>query len=291
MAPMGFLVQLSPYSFIEERRSMVGELNGEVVGFLSAIPIYAREGWLLEHFLRDPKAPNGTVESMIDAAMRAASAEGRTYVTLGLSPLSGDVAPALRLARRWGASLFDFEGLRAFKAKLKPDRWEPVFVAYPAAARGAFSVYDVLRAFTPRGFVRFGLATLWRRPDLIALALAAVLLPWTVLLASPAQARRFPSPALQGAWALFDVALMIALFALSRRFRPWLGSLLGGVIALDACLTLWQAIAFNAPRARSPLDWAVLTLAVLAPSTAACLLLLTSRRPTPGSCPAGRPPG
>ena len=110
---MGFLVQVSPYAFAEERRAFVGELKGEVVCFLSAAPVFAREGWLLQHIVRDPRAPNGSSELMVDAAMRAAMEEGRRYVTLGLAPLSGEVAPWLRVARAWGSPLFDFEGLRS----------------------------------------------------------------------------------------------------------------------------------------------------------------------------------
>ena len=83
-------------------------------------PVFARQGWLLQHIIRDPRAPNGSTELLVDAAMRAAVEEGQRYVTLGLAPLSGEVGPWLRVARLWGAALFDFEGLRAFKAKLRP---------------------------------------------------------------------------------------------------------------------------------------------------------------------------
>ena len=57
--------------------------------------------------------------------------------------------------------------------------------------------------------------------------------------------------------------------------------LLGGIIALDACLTTWQAIAYNAPRASQWLDWIIIGIAVLAPSTAACLLGWAWRHPPP----------
>src|SRR5690349_19805634 len=39
MAPMGFLVQVHPYVFPEERRGFVAEIDGRVVGFLGVIPI------------------------------------------------------------------------------------------------------------------------------------------------------------------------------------------------------------------------------------------------------------
>lgn len=166
MAPMGFLVQLSPYAFVEERRAFVAERHGQVVGFLSVIPVYAREGWFLQDLLRDPEAPNGTPELLVDAAMRAAVAEGRRYVTLGLAPLAGDVRPWLRAVRRWGAPLYDFEGLRAFKAKLRPHAWEPVHMAWPEGRSGPAALYDALTAFARGSLLRFGLETLRHLPRL-----------------------------------------------------------------------------------------------------------------------------
>lgn len=179
MAPMGFLVQLSPYVFVEERRAFVAERGGEVVGFLSAAPVYAREGWLLKDWLRDPGAPNGTTELLVDAAMRAAAAEGRRYVTLGLAPLAGDVGPWLRMARTLGTPLYDFEGLRAFKARFRPHAWHPVHLAWPAGGSGVGPLYDTLTAFARGSLVRFGLASLRRRPELlVGLVGGLALKPW-----------------------------------------------------------------------------------------------------------------
>src|SRR5215470_16335506 len=88
IAPMGFLVQVDPFTFPERRHYFVAERAGRVVAFLGVIPIYARRGWFFEDFLRDAEAPNGTVAMLIDAGMRAAAAEGIPFVTLGLVPLS-----------------------------------------------------------------------------------------------------------------------------------------------------------------------------------------------------------
>jgi phosphatidylglycerol lysyltransferase len=279
MAPMGFLVQVSPFAFAEERRAFVGELNGEVVCFLSAAPVFARQGWLLQHLVRDPRAPNGATELMVDAAMRAAAAEGQRYVTMGLAPLSGEVPLWLRAARACGAALYDFKGLRTFKAKLRPHAWHPIHLAWPSRVGRLWPVYDSLRAFAGGGFVRFGLSTALRRADLLVRLLAVLLIPWTVLLALPANTPRFPSAAIQWAWVLFDVGLTGALFALVHRWRTWLAGGLAGLITLDACLTTWQAVAYNAPRAHGALDWLVIAVAILAPSTAAFLLAWAARHP------------
>lgn len=279
MAPMGFLVQVTPFVFAEERRAFVGELNGEVVCFLSAAPVFAREGWLLQHLVRAPGSPNGAMELLVDTAMRAAAAEGQRYVTMGLAPLSGEVSPWLRAARAAGAALYDFEGLRHFKAKLRPHAWHPIHLAWPSRVGGLWSVHDALLAFAQGSFMRFGLSTALRRSDLLVRVLAVLLIPWTALLALPASAPWFPSASIQWAWVLFDVGLTAALFTLVHRWRSWLAGGLAGLITLDACLTTWQAVAYNAPRAHGAVDWLVIAAAILAPSTAACLLGWAARHP------------
>ena len=149
-------------------------------------------GWLLEDFLRDPAAPNGTAELLIDAAMRALADEGSRYVTLGLAPLSGPVSGWLRAARRLSSPLYDFAGLRAFKAKLRPHEWEPIYLAYAPGSSSHVALVDALAAFARGSFLRFGGATLLRGPALVVRVLAALLVPWTALLAL-ADARWFPA--------------------------------------------------------------------------------------------------
>lgn len=271
MAPMGFLVQLHLFSHPEERRCFVAEQGGRLVGLLGAVPIYARGGWFLEDLLRDPAAPNGTAELLVDGAMRAAAAEGARCATLGLAPLSGVASGWLRAARQSMAGLYDFEGLRAFKAKLRPRSWAPIYLSYPAAQGVAASTYDVLAAFSREGVLRFGLRTLLRAPSLVVRLLGALLVPWTLLLALVDPARWFPSPWVQRGWVLFDGLLVLGLLSLSRRWRHGLATALAALVSADAALTLGEVILYNAPRARGA-DWLVLALAVAAPTAAAALL-------------------
>jgi phosphatidylglycerol lysyltransferase len=271
IAPMGFLVHVDPFTFPEERRYFVAERAGAAVAFLCAIPIYARPGWFFEDFLRDPSAPNGTVELLVDAGMRAAAAEQIPYVTLGLVPLSGEISPWLRTARRWGSSLYDFDGLRAFKAKLKPRAWDPIFLSYPRG-NGFVAMFDTLTAFARGGLLRFGLDTLLRGPAIVMRVLAVLLLVWAVLLALPTTAVWFPSAAWQWGWVGFDVALAGSLLALSYRWRSVLADILATVITADAVVTLGQAILYDLPKRRGPLDILVSIVAVVAPTVAAILL-------------------
>ncbi len=272
MAPMGFLVQVHPYTFPDERTCFAALLGERLVGFLGVIPIYARDGWFFEDFLGDPGAPNGTVELLVDAGMRAAAGNGVAYVTLGLVPLSGEVGARLTAVRRWAALLYDFDGLRAFKAKFRPRAWDPIHLSYPPGASAWLAMLDTLTAFARGGLLVFGVRTLLRGPAIAVRALAALLVPWTLLLALPVSRRWFPSEGCRWAWVAFDVAVCAALYRLSGRWTPRLAAVLTGAIALDAALTLLQAVLYDLPRFRAPLDVVVILAAVLAPASAALLL-------------------
>ena len=271
MASMGFLVDVEPFSFAEERRYLVAEREGAIVGMLAAVPVYARAGWLFEDLLRDPSAPNGTAELLVDAGMRLVAAEGSRYATLGLAPLAGTIG-WLRLAREWSRALYDFHGVRAFKAKLRPNLWEPIFLSYPRGGSGNAALYDVLAAFARGSFARFGLRTLLRGPALVVRVLAALLVPWTTLIAASDAHRWFPWVWLKYTWIGFDVALVIALLVLASRWHAWLGTALAVAITVDSILTVVEALAFNVGRARSPLDWVVVAVSCAAPAFAAAVL-------------------
>ncbi|MFO0727835.1 MAG: DUF2156 domain-containing protein [Myxococcota bacterium] len=271
MAPMGFLVQLHLSTFAEERRCFVAERGGEVVGLLHAVPVYARRGWFFEDLLRDPKAPNGTVEALIDAAMQRALAEGAEYVTLGLVPLAGELPRILSVVRQLGRGLYDFEGLRTFRARLYPKAWNPVFLSWPAEQSAVSSFADALTAFARGSFLRFGLATVMRGPRFLITAMALLLVPWTALIACVDGERWFHSTLLQWAWVAFDVVLLFLLHQLSRSWRRWLIRLLAGLITADAGLTLFQALRWP-PMVPPAWGLVVSAVAVFGPAFSALLL-------------------
>ena len=133
------MVESDTLARLENRRVFVAECHDCVVGFIVLSPVSQRNGWLFEQFPHVPGAPNGSVELMIDTAMRALADGGYGYATLGLSPLStrAKVEPFdnpvwLRVMLAWlrkhGQRFYNFDGLDAFKSKLRPETWEPVFV-------------------------------------------------------------------------------------------------------------------------------------------------------------------
>lgn len=278
MAPMSFVVQVAPFTFSAERRYYAAWRDGVLVGFLGLSPIPARDGWLFENLLRDPRAPNGTAELLFDGAMRDLASDGVAYATFGLAPLAGALPTWLALARRCGQPLYDFAGLHAFKAKLRPARWEPVFVSYPRDRPAVVAIFHALEAFTGRGFARFGLATLLRGPRVVLHLFTATLVPWTIALAVAAPARWFPSPLVRHAWIAFDVALAAALVSLLVRWRSALATALAIAVTLDAVVTAAQSLAWNAPRVATLSDAAVIFVSIGAPTLAAAVLWGACRR-------------
>jgi phosphatidylglycerol lysyltransferase len=226
----------------------------------------------LEDLLRDPHAPNGTAELLVDAVMRWALARGSRWLTLGLAPLAGEVAQPLRAARRGSALLYDFEGLRRYKAKLRPRSWSPIFLAHPATQGALVSLFDALVAFTRGGFLRFGLRTLLRGPSALLALLTVLLVPWTIVLCLAPSEQWFGTVWIQRAWVAFDVGVTIALASLLHRPRRWLASVLAVAVTADACLTLVQAAFWNWRRARGAFDYFVIGLACAAPILAALVL-------------------
>jgi phosphatidylglycerol lysyltransferase len=278
MAPMGFLVDVQPFDFPEERRYFVAEREGRVLGFLAAVPVYGRGGWFFEDFLRDPDAPNGTAELLIDAGMRRAAEDGSGYVTLGLAPLAGRVPGWLAGVRALSAPLYDFAGLHAFKAKLGPDQWDPIHLAWPPGRYMWRALVDALAAFARGSLVGFGLKTLFRGPVLILWALALALVPWTTMIALADDAAWFPAPWVKWAWVGFDVALCAGLVALAWRFRRGLGWTLSLAVTADTLVTWAEAAWWNARRVHGVVDLVVVLLACAAPALATVVLWGATRR-------------
>ncbi len=272
MAPMEFLVRLELFSFSADRRCFVAELGERVVGVAGVVPVPARPGWFIEDLVRDPSAPNGTAEALIDGVMRWADARGERWLTLGLAPLAGDVSPLLRLARASGKFLYDFNGLRSYKAKLEPEEWMPIYLSYPPTQSGASALVDALAAFTRTGFWGFGWRTLTRGPIVVVRLLAALLVPWTLLLAMAPVEPWFSAVWIKWVWVAFDTLVALGLFRFLYKRSTSSLTPLAIAVTLDAVVTPLEAVDWNLPRARSFLDYVIIVLACSAPVVASVVL-------------------
>jgi phosphatidylglycerol lysyltransferase len=158
LPPMRFVVAPAALSARNDHQVLVARREATVVAYLVATPIPQRNGWLIEQIVRGRSAPNGTAELLIDAAMHMLASAGATYVTLGLAPLSphapaGHPAPPaliqalLAWARSHGQRFYNFSGLDAFKAKLQPDSWEPVYALSSERQPSLRMLYAIAGAF------------------------------------------------------------------------------------------------------------------------------------------------
>jgi phosphatidylglycerol lysyltransferase len=158
LPPLRFLVTPDVLEAPAGRRVFVARRDGVVVAYLVATPVPARQGWLLEQIVRGHAAPNGASELLIDTATRTLAAEGAHWVTLGLAPLArltGAHAPEpptlvrllLESLRAWGGRFYNFAGLEAFRARLHPQAWEPVYLLSHERRTSLATLYAVAGAF------------------------------------------------------------------------------------------------------------------------------------------------
>ena len=279
LAPLDFLLHVDPFSFPTDRRCFVAEREGEIVAFAAVIPVLARSGWFLEDLVRDPSAPNGTTESLVDAVMRWAAREGCDWLTLGLAPLAGDVARVLQVARRTLSSFYDFEGLQRFKTKLGPHAWMPIYLSYPPTQSAVASLADALMALAGGGRpIPFLLRTMLRGPAVVITLFAALLVPWTVLLALAPAGPWFGAAWLKWAWVGFDTLLAAGLLRAVRRPTARSFRRLAVAATADAVLTSVHALVVTSMRAHDGFELAMIVVACVAPTVAACVLWGATRR-------------
>jgi phosphatidylglycerol lysyltransferase len=112
--------------------------GGDIVAFVTLWPAGDRSACAPDLMRYGAAAPRTVMDFLMVEVILWAKAQGFRWYELGMAPLAG--LPAHRLAPLWsklgrflyrhGASLYNFEGLRAFKDKFDPV-WEPVYLVFP----------------------------------------------------------------------------------------------------------------------------------------------------------------
>jgi phosphatidylglycerol lysyltransferase len=164
LPPMHFLVEPEVLSgVVDDRVLLLARRENRIVAFLVASPVAARNGFLIEELARSPRAPNGTSELLIDAAMNRFAEAGCTYATMGLVALAGGTTgdnplwlrSLMKIARAHANRFYNFRGLERFRAKMHPAGWEKLYAISNErrfspqalyAMGGAFSGISPLRA-------------------------------------------------------------------------------------------------------------------------------------------------
>lgn len=162
---MHFLVEPNTLEGLRDRIVVISLIENHVVGFCVASPIPLRNGWLIEQIVRGKNAPNGTAELLLEFMITHLHSIGASVVTLGLSPLSRNYTSPfnhpvwlntlLQFTRLYGRSMYNFDGLDAFKAKFLPAEWEPVFAITNEKDPTISTLYAIATAFSGMSPVRF----------------------------------------------------------------------------------------------------------------------------------------
>ena len=160
---------LPPLHFVAETeiihegtRCFVVESDGVVVGYglarrsIDDVKTSTGAEYGIEHFIRAPDAPPGTVELLIDHIAQTLALEGEQRLSLRLAPFSRKAScllpPELRSQQmesylqaiaRFGGYWYNAAGLERFKAKFLPDEWKPLYCSFrwedpPLAVLAAF---------------------------------------------------------------------------------------------------------------------------------------------------------
>lgn len=159
MPPMRFMVTVDLFTALDERRFFIARQGERLVGLLAGVPIYGRQGWLLDDLLVDRQDAPGTSEALIDLAFATLGAEGVPYASLGLVALAGRgrgrpsprshpiLEAAFSASVRWLNSLYSFQGIYSFRDKLQPTAWEPVYMVARSRVH-VLTLVGVLSAFS-----------------------------------------------------------------------------------------------------------------------------------------------
>jgi phosphatidylglycerol lysyltransferase len=113
--------------------------EGAILAFASVMPAYRGRDELGADLMRQlPGAPVGIMDLLFAEMIEYARTEGYEWFNLGMAPLSGVgkhrfARPDERLAALaydYGNRLYNYKGLRSFKAKFHP-QWQGRYIAYP----------------------------------------------------------------------------------------------------------------------------------------------------------------
>ncbi|MBY0495804.1 MAG: bifunctional lysylphosphatidylglycerol flippase/synthetase MprF [Cyanobacteria bacterium] len=141
-AEKGFSLGFFDGAYLARFPAAIIERDGEILAFANLWAGAGRGELSLDLMRHRRAAPSGVMESLVVHVMQWGQQHGYRSFVLGMAPLSGfEASPVASLWNRLGAFIFEygeaiynFQGLRAFKAKFHPE-WEPHYLAYPGGLR------------------------------------------------------------------------------------------------------------------------------------------------------------
>jgi len=249
-SPMGFLNQVDPWvlSHSEEKRFFILKSpESKIQACLAAVRVPLANAWYFAEVLRSGSAPSGAMPCLILGAMEILAGEGTHEVRLGMAPLAYQELPPsyrqelssrligrllLGLSTR-DTSLYGFSSAREFKRRLRPTRWEPLYVL-SSSRPGILLALDIIRAHFPRGGIS---GALHESLDRLLRNKAAPYLTRAATLSLAARKTRFPGGTLAVAGVLLGLhawkiatasgASFFGAHSYSPGFHEWTGWVAG----------------------------------------------------------------
>jgi len=136
--------------------------GGELIAFANLLPPYGpNDAASLDMMRHVGDAPRSTMDFLFAKVMQWAQEQGYKTFSLGMAPLSrvGDNQYArfnerlASLAFRYGSSLYNYQGVRRYKDKFKPE-WTGSYLAYPRGVWVPGLLIDIA-ALVSGGYRRF----------------------------------------------------------------------------------------------------------------------------------------
>jgi phosphatidylglycerol lysyltransferase len=150
VAEKGFSLGYFDENYLRRFPIAVIEREGRIEAFANLWPGAGHAELSIDLMRHRRDAPNGVMEALFVHLMLWGKDQGYQWFSLGMAPLSGfEQSPVASLWNRMGAfiyehgeSLYNFQGLRAYKEKFNPV-WEARYLACPGGLRLPHILADV----------------------------------------------------------------------------------------------------------------------------------------------------
>ncbi len=137
-------------AYVAAQPAAVVRREGRIIAFATVMTTARKHEATVDLMRFSPDAPASTMEFLFVSLMLALRDEGYEVFDLGMAPLSGlHGSPAAPFWHRLGRAVFEhgerfynFNGLRAFKAKFQPE-WQPRYMAVSGGASAIVALADV----------------------------------------------------------------------------------------------------------------------------------------------------
>lgn len=168
-----FLLSLNPTENFEDKHIFIAEYKNRIVGYLSCVPIYKRNGMYFEDLIRSRDAPDRTNHLMIFEAINYLKSNGYSMATLGTSPLGNieasdnpehkNINRLLEYVYENVNGFYNYKGLHEFKESFNPSRWEEKYFSYYPDKFKPKLFYAIIKAYNPSGVSGMLLSKLRRK--------------------------------------------------------------------------------------------------------------------------------